>query len=167
MSDIKHILTANSATLTDTASETVLDAYVIPAYSLVAGKKLRAEFAVVAPATNSTDTLNVFVRVGGTTLSGTAVITSGAVDVANDNVVTGYVDLVPRSAAGSSSGSVAAAGVCTAPGAIGTATARAQSAVVTGLDYRAPLRLELNAKWSVANAGNQCHATMFTVSETT
>lgn len=149
------LLLAAGTALSNSTTETVLGSVELPAGSLQANKVYQVRYSVRVTAQNSTDTLRVRLRVGPTTLTGTAVADSAAVDAAVDDVVVGAVDIVPRSGNPSTSGTVVAKGVATTLGAAGTVTARAAHAIVSSLDTKgATQRIEVTGVWSVANAGN-------------
>jgi len=155
------LLSAGTA-LTNSTTETVLGSYEIPANGLQAGKVYQMSGAVVATATNSTDTLRIRVRVGPTTLTGTVVADSGAVDVANGDLVAWNLTATVRNTGSTSV--VIVAGTCSAPGAEGTATARVAFESLS-IDSTVAQKIEATGVWSVANAGNSCRCDSFTVAE--
>jgi len=155
------LLSAGTA-LTNSTTETVLGSYEIPANGLQAGKVYQMSGAVVATATNSTDTLRIRVRVGPTTLTGTVVADSGAVDVANGDLVAWNLTATVRNTGSTSV--VIVAGTCSAPGAEGTATARVAFESLS-IDSTVAQKIEATGVWSVANAGNSCRCDSFLVAE--
>jgi hypothetical protein len=155
------LLSAGTA-LTNSTTETVLGSYEIPANGLQAGKIYQLSGAVVATATNSTDTLRIRVRVGPTTLTGTVVADSGAVDVANGDVVAWSLTATVRNTGLTSV--VLVSGFCSAPGAEGTATARVAFESLS-IDSSLAQKIEATGLWSVANAGNSCRCDSFLVAE--
>ena len=157
-----YTLLAAGTALTNSTTETVLGSYEIPANGLQAGKVYTMSGAIVATATNSTDTLRIRVRVGPTTLTGTVVADSGAVDVANGDVVAWSLTATVRNTGSASV--VIVSGFCTAPGAEGTATARVAFESLS-LDSAAAQKIEATGVWSVANAGNSCRCDSFIVAE--
>lgn len=157
-----YTLLAAGTALTNSTAETVLGSYEIPANGLQAGKVYTLSGAVVATATNSTDTLRIRVRVGPTTLTGTVVADSGAVDVANGDVVAWSLTATVRNTGGTSV--VIVSGFCSAPGAEGTATARVAFESLS-LDSAVAQKIEATGVWSVANAGNSCRCDSFLVAE--
>jgi len=158
-------LTAAGTAFSDSTTETVLASYALPAYSLQPGKVYHLHGAVIATATNSTDTHTVVVRVGPTTLTGTVVGTSGAVDVADNGIVVVDLYLTVRDADGASN--VIVSGFVSAAGVEGTVTARAAFEQLTTLDSGVAQRIELTGDWSVASASNSCRADAFILSEIT
>lgn len=155
------LLSAGTA-LTNSTAETVLGSYEIPANGLQAGKIYTLSGAVVATATNSTDTLRIRVRVGPTTLTGTVVADSSAVDVANGDVIAWTLTATVRNTGATSV--VIVSGFCSAPGAEGTATARVAFESLS-LDSAVAQKIEATGVWSVANAGNSCRCDSFIVAE--
>lgn len=156
------VLTAAGTALSNSTSETVLAASSIKAYGLQPGKVYRVRAAVIATATNSTDTLTVRLRVGPTTLTGTIVGSSGAVDVANNDVSIIDVEMVVRDA--DSSSVVLCHGIVSTLGAEGTATARAAFESLA-LDNAADQLIEVTGAWSVASASNSCRCDALTITE--
>lgn len=154
-------LLADGATHTNSTDETVLASYSFPAESFQVGKVYRFRAAVEVPSTNSTDTLTLRARLGGTTLAGTAIFTSGAVDAANADlaVIDGEFTVRSIGATGVAAYAVAGSNPDAATIALG---AHAGTATV---DTTSACLLEITADWSVAHADNQCNATSFTVFE--
>ena len=158
------LIQANSAAgtaLTNTTTETVLSSVVLPAGSFLVGKTYRVRGSVRATATNSTDTLRIQVRLGPTTLTGTAVFDAAAVDVANDNVMVFDLEFVPRATLTD----VAVVGFGSTEGAAGTVTMRAAHAIVSSLVFTVAQRIEVTGTWSVASASNSCICETFNVYE--
>jgi hypothetical protein len=104
----------------NTTDEAVIGSYQIPARFLAKGKTLRWQGSVWVEDNNSTDTLTIDLKVGTVALTGTDVHTSGAIDVADNDVMFWDLIVEPRSAAGSASGDVLVHGTATILGAIGT-----------------------------------------------
>jgi hypothetical protein len=155
------LLSAGTA-LTNSTSETVLASYTLPANSLQRGAEIQIESDVIATATNSTDTLNVKLRVGPTTLTGTVVGQSAAVDVANNDVV--HVDVHCDVRNNGSASIVLCGGTITTLGAEGTATARVAFESLS-LDSTVAQRIELTGTWSVASPSNSCRADRLTIAQ--
>lgn len=162
--------TAAGTAVSNTTTETALNGalFTIPANTLRAGVAYHLKGTVRATATNSTDTLQVRVRghTAATLAAGTAVAASGAVDVADNDVVHLDLRVCPRSAAGSTAGTVAVDGVISAPGAEGTATTRVAFEILT-VDYTAAYYIGATGVWSVASASNSCQVETFIVDEIT
>lgn len=157
--------TTVSNTITNTNTETVFTqgVFTIPANTLTAGKTVRISFGGTVPSTNSTDTLQIKLIIGGTetNTTGTALMTSAALDVANSDVFSGVFELTARAAPG-------AAVACAGNGFIGigpllTGTMRPQSLGGTNLATNGALPVKVSATWSVAHADNQAILQNFTV----
>lgn len=146
----------------NSTDEAVLASYSFPANTLLVGQRIAFSASLEATSTNSTDTLTVKMRLGGTTLTGTVIWTSAAIDVANGDScrVTGELFVT---AIGSSSGSITAACLGAGPDATGTAAGSSDVNVVGSLNTEAALLLELTADWSVQSASNSCIARNFHV----
>lgn len=147
--------------LTNSTTHAVLESTTIPAFSLEEGKVFELRGAVKATATNSTNTLQARVKIGPTTLTGTTVADSGAVDVADNDTMVFDLVLIPQDARGTTSGSIQVFGTASILGAGGTVTMRAIDVVVSSVDYTADLLVELTGLWGTANAGNSCRASGF------
>jgi uncharacterized lipoprotein YmbA len=151
---IARDLAAGTA-LTNTTTETALASHTLAAYHFQAGHVYSLRASVRATATNATDTLRVRVRLGEASPTGTVLADSGAVDVADNDVVVVDLRLTCRSTG--TAGVVAVAGSISAPGAEGTATMRV-AFEIDSLDTTAAQLLEVTGEWSVANAGNSCQS---------
>lgn len=141
---------AASAAHTASTDEALFDkSYSIPANSLRVGDIIRVKAQVIATATNSTDTLTLKLYIGG--LAGTAICTTGAIDVANGDV--GYIeaDIVIRTIG--ASGTFVASG-SQALGVPGTVTAKPFLLGSTAIDTTAAKVIGVGADWSSTNAGN-------------
>jgi len=140
--------TAASAAVSNTTTETAFDkSYTIPANLLVAGDVLTIKGQVIATATNSTDTLNIKLKLGSTVL-----VASAAVDVANNDVVFFEITVLVRTAG--ASGTYVAAGHCSTVGAAGTVTQRAAFVASTAIDTTATNAITVTATWSAASSGD-------------
>jgi len=95
-------------------------------------------------------------------LTGTVVADSGAVDVANGDVVAWSLTATVRNTGATSV--VIVSGFCSAPGAEGTATARVAFESLS-IDSAVAQKIEATGVWSVANAGNSCRCDSFIVAE--
>jgi predicted RecA/RadA family phage recombinase len=145
-----------STAISNVATETAFDrAVTIPANTLTVGDVIRVRAAVIATVTNSTDTLDIQLRLGTTDVAST-----GAIDVANNNIAYIDFDIIVRTIG--ALGTFVATGV-TAIGAPGTATALPRLTASTALDTTADLSLNVSATWSVANAGNSCRLDVLNV----
>lgn len=152
---------AASTAVTNTVTETAFDKYyTIPANMLQVGSLLRIRYQGIATATNSTDTLTAKLYIGG--LTGTALQTCGATDVANNNIFAGEFMLAIRTIG--ASGTFVGWGQNTAVlAASGTATMVVTNIASTTIDTTASQDLKVSATWSVANSGNSCRLDYFAV----
>lgn len=151
--------TAASAAVTNTTTETLFDkSYTLPANALLAGDVIEIDAQAIATATNSTDTLNLKLYIGG--IAGTNIAATGAVDVANNDVGIIKATLVIRTIG--ASGTFVAEGY-TSLGVGGTVTAKAFLLGSTAIDTTASKVIGVSATWSVANAGNSCRLDVLTV----
>jgi hypothetical protein len=157
-----YTLPAAGTALTSSTAETVLASYTLPANHAQTLKRYRVKGAVVASSTNSTDTLQVQVRIGTTTLTGTVVHNGTAVDVANADVITFDFQIDVRTAG--ASGSMICHGTGTIEGAAGTVTSRAIYKALTP-DTTAALKIEVTGTWSVSSGSNICAAQALSVDE--
>jgi hypothetical protein len=161
-SRVLAVNTAAGTALSNSTTQTVLASYQAPANAMQVGKVYKLRALVRATSTNSTDTLQVRLRVGPTTLTGTVVADGTAVDVANNDVIVVDVEFSVRSVG--SSGVVIASGFASVEGAEGTATMRVAFEPLT-LDSTVAQNFEITGLWSVASASNSCQAESFTFVE--
>jgi hypothetical protein len=153
--------TAASTAHTNTTTEALFDTqYSIPANTLVAGSVIKVRFQGIATATNSTDTLTINLYLGG--LSGTAILSGTATDVANNNIFCGEATIVIRTV-GASGTFVAFGSHAKIPAASNTASPVYQITASTTIDTTAAQVIGVGADWSVANAGNSCRLDIFHV----
>lgn len=151
-----YVQTAASTAVTATDQETAFDkSYTIPAGALRVGDVIRIRAQVIATATNSTDTLNVKLKIGTTTLAAT-----GAVDVANDDVAVVDVTLVVRTIG--ATGTFIAFGHA-GLGVAGTATQKNVFLGSTAIDTTAAQAVTVSATWSSTDAGNSCRLDALTI----
>lgn len=159
---IQREVAANAA-LTNSTAETVLRSCSLPAYSFQVGKRYRVHAQVRATATNSTDTLTVLCRIGPTTLTGTTIASSGAVDVANNDGCVFDLQVMCRSVG--STGEILVTGAASVLAAEGAATLRYVYEDKTSLDMTAAQLIEITGQWSVASASNSCICEQFVIEE--
>lgn len=150
--------TAHSNTTTEALFDTQ---YSIPANTLKAGSLIKVRFQGIATATNGTDTLTIKLYIGG--LSGTAILTGTATDVANNNIFAGEAMIVIRTAG--ASGTLVAVGTHTeVPAASGTAVHDiTEITASTTIDTTAAQVIGVGADWSVANSGNSARLDIMVV----
>jgi hypothetical protein len=157
------VATAASTEISNTATETPFSlVYNMPANMLTAGTIVRVRYQGIATATHTTDTLTIKLVIGGTTTNatGTALITTAAVDVADNNIFTGEVSLVCRTAG--ASGTMVAVGSYTDPGSAG-GTVKSAYLASTTVDTTAALPIKVTATWSAADTGNSCRLDILNV----
>lgn len=160
-----YAIAAAGTALTNTTTETVMAGTTLPAYHFQIGKRYRIRGTVRATATNSTDTLQVRLRIGTATLTGTVIVDGTAVDVANDNLVHFEVEGIVRAiGAGASGCTVAWTGFASIAGAEGTVTSRVAFEIDT-TDSTVTNYVQITGAWSVASASNSAIAEAFTVDE--
>ena len=147
---LQYSATAASTALTNTTTETSFDnsSVVMPANTLNAGDVIRLRAQGICTSTNSTDTLNVKVKIGSTVIAAT-----GAVDVANNDIFFVDVDIPIRTIG--ASGTLVATGLV-GLGVEGTVTAKPTKLASTTIDTTASNTLSVTGTWSVASASNSC-----------
>lgn len=153
--------TAASTAISGTSSETLFSTtYSIPASSLQAGQMIRVRFQGIATATNSTDTLAIKLYIGG--LTGTALISMAATDVANNDVFSGEYILIVRDVG--ATGHIVGYGTYkSVPAAEGTATYKDDILASTVIDTTAAQVVGVSATWSTTSAGNSARLDVLTV----
>lgn len=139
---------ANSTALTGSSTPTTLDSVSINGAELSAGDVLEVSAKVVATATNSTDTLTVKLLVGTE-----EICTTGAVDVANDDVAMIHAKITLRAVG--TSGSISAHGY-TSLGASGTVTAKVFSKAAATEDLSSTFSVLIQGTWSTTSGSNSC-----------
>jgi hypothetical protein len=150
-------------THTNSTTEVSVSSVTIPANSLVAGSTIRVRAAGIATATNSTDTLVVVLRLDTTATalaSREAIATTGAVDVANDDIYS-MDSLITIRTVGASGTAVAITDLLKMD-----APTTARQSVLKGsftINTTVENTLQLTADWSVANAGNSMRSDVFVV----
>ena len=152
---------AAGTTHTNSIVEAVLSSYEFPANFWQVGKVVKARCLATVGSSNSTDTLTVVARFGAAALTGTAIGTTTALDVANADLCVVDVELVCRTVGASG---VIVATVLISQDAAGTA-AQGHGSVVTAIDTTAATYFGLTADWSVAHADNQVTAQSLSVFE--
>ena len=146
---------------TNSTTETLLGSFSIPADTLKAGSVIKVRYQGIATATDSTDTLTIKLYIGG--LTGTALLTGTATDVANNNIFAGEAMIVIRTAG--ASGTLVAVGTHTeVPAASGTAVHDiTEITASTTVDTTAAQVVGVGADWSVATAANSCRLDILVV----
>lgn len=152
---------AASAAHTATTTEALFDKqYSIPANTLVAGSIIKVRFQGIATATNSTDTLTIKLYLGG--LSGTAILTGTATDVANSDVFIGEA-LIQVRTVGASGTFVSVGSTNIVPAASGTAVPVYQIVASTAIDTTAAQVVGVGADWSSSSASNSARLDIMVV----
>jgi hypothetical protein len=146
--------------LTNSIAETVLASHSLAAAHFQAGHVYGFRASVRVTAVAAAHTLQVRVRLGDATLTGTVLADSGAVAVSANDVV--VIDLQLTCRVQGTAGVVLVAGSISAPGAEGTATLRV-ALEVDGVDTTVAQLLEVTGVWSVADVGNSCQSESFTL----
>ena len=137
-----------------TLSKTFTSQWVVNwANTIKAGTVVQIRYQGIVTADNGATTLTVRLRVGTTTLTGTAIISHAATDTSANHIFTGFCELVGRAAPG-------AAAACVAkthyndPGAAGAAV-KAGFMGSTNFATNGALLVEVTGAWSAADA-NSC-----------
>lgn len=152
--------TAASTAIAASSAEALFDTqYSIPANALRAGARIRIRFGGIATATVGTDTLTIKLYIGG--LTGTALITMAATDVANNDVFTGEYELLIRTI-GASGTMVGQGTYKSIPAAEGTMTIKDDILASTAIDTTVAQVVAVSGKWSTTNA-NSCRLDFMTV----
>lgn len=149
-SQVANVAVAASTALTASSTETNFDNSVvtIPANTLRVGDVIRVRAQGICTATNSTDTFTAKIKLGST-----VILSTGAVDVANNDIFYLEAEAVVRTIG--SSGTVVAAGV-QALGAEGTVTAKPGKLASATADTTGAITLAVSGQWSSTSAGNSC-----------
>lgn len=144
----------------NSTTETAIGSYSMPANTLFQGARLRIRYQGIATATNGTDTLTVKLYIGG--LTGTALLSGTATDVADNNVFMGEFDLICRTV-GSAGTFVGFGSHADVPAASGTAVPVYESVGSTAIDTTTAQVIAVGADWSAASASDSCRLDVFTV----
>ena len=146
---------AASTALSNSITETTLDTISLQTDEISAGDVIEVFAQGIATATNSTDTLQIKVKIGGT-----VVLQTAAVDVADADVwvLHGFVTIRTSGPSGTFvSGGFVQIGV------EGTATARMDIVASSAIDTTSALACIVTGTWSVASASNSCRNDQFVV----
>ena len=137
------------------STETVAATINIPANLLIAGDQLAIMAAIAATGENSTDTLQVRIRIGG--LTGTVVADTGTVQMAS---ATGAVlqAFLQAGVISATIGTMYGAGV-----AVAAATAKSVAASVTSLNNTAAIAVVVTYVFSSSSASDTANLNAFTV----
>jgi hypothetical protein len=147
---------AVSNVITNTVAETAFNKSVtFAANTLKVGDFIHVIAHVACPATNSTDTLTLKLKIGAT-----VVIATAAVDVANGDIA--LIDAIFIVRTIGAAGTFVAVGT-QGLGTPGTVTAKPFNLASTVIDTTAAQQITVTATWSVANAGDQAQMDIFAV----
>lgn len=152
---------AAGTALTASTAETVLASAIIPANKLGTGAFISFKYQGEITATTGATTLTVRVRLGPTTLTGTALITGTATTTAANLVFSGNMDIVSR-AEPSATTALVAHGLFCEPTAAGAVTPKQARLATANFATNGDLRLEVTGQWSVSDA-NSCRVDIFDV----
>jgi len=141
-------------TSTSTTDEEALGSYTIPADTLKANSVLRVRFGIFVTNANSTDTLTVRLRLGPTTLTGTAIFTGTATDATANDIMYGDFTLIARAAPGASAACSAYGIANLVEAATGAAAPLIHRMAPTNFATNGDLLLEVTSDWSVAHGNN-------------
>lgn len=154
--------------VTNTAAETVLASYTIPANTLKAGTRLTVQWMNRVTADAGATTLTTRLRLGPTTLTGTLLANTAAIDTGAAWGSTGNYTVVSRAAPSAASACVGTGFITqfanlNAGAATGAGTGSALI-VPTNFATNGPLLLELTAQWGAVDANSvQCEIFNVTV----
>lgn len=152
---------AASSAHTSTTTEALFDTtYTLPANALSAGRRLRIKFQGIATGTANTDTLTVKLYFGG--LTGTALLTGTATDVANNNIFCGEFDLICRTD-GASGTMVGFGSHSDVPAASGTASPVYEILASTAINTTTTFVIGVGADWSTTDTVNTARLDILTV----
>lgn len=157
-------ITASGTSLTASVAETVLASHTIKAGWLAAGSKVRLQGLVRVTANAGATTLTPRVRIGATTLTGTALIAGTATDTAVDHVFL-FDYLLQFFGGPSATAAVRGMGSYSELAAVAGAFKSAvlgTGGVGTTLDTTGALLVEITGQWSVSDA-NACQAEIFSM----
>jgi hypothetical protein len=148
---------AASSAITNTVTETAFStgSKTLDGTQLRVGDVIRVRLQGIATATNSTDTLTVKLYLGTE-----EIVTTGAVDVADNDIFFIDCDIVVRTIG--ASGAIVACGLV-GLGVEGTVTAKPFKKASATEDISGSVAVAAKATWSVAHAGNSCRLDVFNV----
>jgi len=152
-------LSAAGVTVTNTTTETVSATATIPANLLTLGSTIRIRVQGISTAVNSTNTHEYKVRIGPTTLTGTVVLDSTAVNCSANAIFTGEFYLVVRGTPGAT---VACIGYGT-ENVLNSTTIINTSLASTNFATNGALLVEATITQSAASAGNSARVDVFEV----
>lgn len=156
-----HASIAASSEHEDTTTEALFDTtYTIPANTLKVGSVIKIKYMGIVVDNNSSDTLTIKLYLGG--LSGTALLTGTATDVADNDIFCGEATVVVRTVGGSGT-FIAYGTLADVPAASGTAAPKYEAVASTAIDTTAAQVIGVGADWSAAHQDNECRLEMLVV----
>lgn len=160
-----YALAAAGTAHTNSTTETVLGSVSLAANTIKAGTMVRIRYQGIATAQAGSTTLTVVLRIGATTLTGTALMTHAAHAITANDIFAGEFTLVGRAAPGANAACVGwglfgpTADAFGADGALGM---NAKILASTNLPTNGALLVEVTADWSAADASS-CRLDYLTV----
>lgn len=151
-----HSATANGTSVENTIAETAASTKTIKGAELQAGDVLEVIWQGWVEDNNSTDTLTATLKLGTETI-----ITTGAVDVADNDIAFIHAFITIRSTGASAS--IAATGNYTIWAAEGTADSLPFHKAAATEDLSGDVELAVNFTWSVAHVDNEAESVNFIV----
>lgn len=145
---------AAGVSVNTSTSELATYSVTLPANILRAGTMVRISGMVTAPTTNSTDTLIIRVRIGPTTLTGTAVLTGAAIDVANGSFAVFNTVLTVRADPSATSAIVGSSQLSNFGTTSAGVAAVPQTLAATNFATNGALLVEVTLQWSVSSASD-------------
>ena len=145
-------LIASGTPLTNSNVETVLTSVAIPASRLVRGSRVRISYKAKVTANNGATTLTTRLRMGATTLTGTILATTAAVDTNVGNIICGEFMLTSRNIP-SAATAIEGWGFHQEPAAPGGSMIT-DSLDATNFATNGILLIELTGQWSAADANS-------------
>lgn len=157
--------TAQGTEVENTTTEGALASYTCPADFWKVGKTVLISGGCIVVDNNSTDTLTLRLRFGGSTTPGsnTALAVADAVDAADADLAAVWGTLTCRTVG--TAGTFAFSGFISTPDAAAATVIRAGCAVISSIDTTAATYIDYTATWSVAHADNEVASEAFVVLE--
>lgn len=154
-----YTTTANSNTVTNTTAETSFgQTYTIPAKTLQDGDVLKFTVSGFVPSANSTDTLNVKLKMGSTVVAAT-----GAVDITTNDAFQIEMSVVIRTDGASG---VMTGGGFASLGVAGTGTGKVITLAPTAVNTNANILVDVTATYSAASTSDQAYMTILDIEKT-
>jgi uncharacterized protein (DUF433 family) len=157
---LANVRTAAGTSHTGSTDEAVLGSYSIPANTIKVGTVVTVNYCGRVTADNAATTLTARLRFGATTLTGTELVVTAAVDTSSGHIFNGRFELTGRAVPGAAA-AIVGHGWFSDPGAAGTAM---KNAILSTANFatNGALLLEVTGDWSAADA-NAVQLENFTV----